>query len=219
VLRCLLRGLPLPRWGNLRRTRPFSEQFGFERGTPIDRYYSARFFERERHAITGRVLEIQGSGYTRRYGTALSATDSIDIDPASRPTFVCDLAHSEDIIPDAAYDCFLLPHTLSLLRDVEGCLRQALRIVKPGGTILATAGGFVPLTPDVDDYWHSTAAGWREVAARVWSGEDVEIEQHGNALAAVASIMGLAHEELTSEELGVNDPRYPVVVTLRCRRR
>jgi hypothetical protein len=35
--RCLMRGYGLPRWGNLRRTTPFSSTYGFERGQPIDR--------------------------------------------------------------------------------------------------------------------------------------------------------------------------------------
>ena len=32
-LRLAGRGYDRPRWGNLRRTRPFSESYGFERGT------------------------------------------------------------------------------------------------------------------------------------------------------------------------------------------
>src|SRR6266850_20053 len=78
-LRCVTRGLPVPRWGNMRRVRPFSEHFGFERGTPIDRYYLHRFLDRHRHLITGRVLEIQAPGYTVTYGHALTATDSVDV--------------------------------------------------------------------------------------------------------------------------------------------
>ena len=30
ILRCLTRGYDLPRWGNLRRTIPFSTTFGFD---------------------------------------------------------------------------------------------------------------------------------------------------------------------------------------------
>src|SRR5262245_4950106 len=44
-LRCLVRGFDRPKWGNPRRTTPFSSQFGFERGTPVDRYYLHRFFD------------------------------------------------------------------------------------------------------------------------------------------------------------------------------
>jgi len=219
-LRCVMRGYPVPRWGNLRRVRPFSEHFGFERGTPVDRYYLDRFLDRHRHLITGRVLEIQAPGYTMKYGRDLAATDSVDIVRRHNEnlTYLCDLATSERVIPDASYDCFLLPNTLSHLRDVEGCLRNALRVVRPGGVILASTAGLVPLTSDVPDYWHASAAGWREIADRAWPGCDVRIEQHGNCLAAVAAMLGLTLEELEPSELDVNDPRYPVLVTVYCRR-
>jgi hypothetical protein len=51
-----------------------------------------------------------------------------------------------------------------------------------------------------------------------WSGCDVTIEGHGNCLAAAAAIYGLAHEELSQAELEVHDRRYPVLVTIRCRK-
>lgn len=219
-LRSVTRGLPIPRWGNLRRTEPFSTQFGFDRGTPIDRYYLHRFLERHRADITGRVLEIQMPAYTGRFGHDVSTADSVDITDAANPalTYKVDLALAGTVIPDGSYDCFLLPNTLSFLRDLEGCLRQALRIVRPGGVILASASGFVPLVPDMPDYWRLSGDGWREVAGRVWPGCEVEVHEHGNCLAAAAAAMGLAVEELTLAELDVQDRRYPVLVTLRCRK-
>jgi hypothetical protein len=56
------------------------------------------------------------------------------------------------------------------------------------------------------------------VAERAWPGCEVQVEQHGNCLAAVASMLGLALEELRDDELRVEDPRYPVLVTLVCRK-
>lgn len=219
-LRCVTRGLPWPRWGNLRRTRPFSDNFGFERGTPVDRFYLHRFLDQHRHLITGRVLEIQLPGYTNLYGHDLTATDSVDIAAGAYAglTYLTDLAQSDQVIPDASYDCFLLPNTLCVMRDIEGCLRQALRVVKPGGVILATSAALVPLTGDSPDYWHLSAAGWRELAARAWPGCEVRVEQHGNCLTATAAMLGLALEELTPSELEYDDPRFPVLVTLYCRR-
>jgi hypothetical protein len=76
---------------------------------------------------------------------------------------------------------------------------------------------FVPLIPDGPDYWHASAQGWQEIVNRAWRGHEVRVEQHGNCLAAVAAMLGLAHEELTPEELDVQDPRYPVLVTVVCR--
>ena len=219
-LRCVTRGLPWPRWGNLRRLQPFSSQFGFERGTPIDRYYLHEFLEQHRHLITGRVLEIQMPAYTRRYGQGVTVADSVDIVAGTHEglTYLVDLGRSEGVIPDASYDCVLLPNTLCVLRDIEACLRNALRVVRPGGVVLATTAGIGPLTGDGHDLWRMGADGWRVLTDRVWPGCDVQVEQRGNCLAAVASMLGLALEELRDDELRFQDPRYPVLVTLACRK-
>ena len=214
--RTVTRRLGRPSWGNLRRVTPISPTYGFERGTPIDRYYVHRFFTARRHLVTGRALEIQTTDHIRRYGSAIDAADSLDINPAFHPTYCCDLADAS-IVPSGIYDCFVLPNTLCFLRDLEGALREALRIVRGGGAILATVPVFVPLTPDVKDYWHLSADGWRIIFDRVWAGCETVVEAHGNCLAAAAAMYGLAAEELNDEELDVVDPRYPVLVTVECR--
>jgi len=98
-------------------------------------------------------------------------------------------------------------------------LMNALRALQPGGVLLASAAGFVPLTADVADYWRLSPDGWRVLLARLWPGEEVIVEGHGNCLAAVAAQMGLAVEEITPAELDVVDPRYPVLTTVFCRKR
>jgi len=215
-LRCLLRGYELPRWGNLRRTKPFSETFGFERGTPVDRYYLHRFLLDHRALITGDVLEVQANSYTKRFGHDLGRTDSFDIVPLFTPTYVTDLAHSEHVLPDAAYDCLLLPQTLPHLRELDLCLHHALRVVRPGGVILASAAGLIPLTGDVPDYWRLSPDGWREKLVSAWPA--AEVKGYGNCLSAVAAQLGLALEELSEAELAVHDPRYPVLTTIVCRK-
>lgn len=214
--RCVLRGQGVPRWGNLRRTVPFSSRFGVERGTPIDRYYLHRFLDAHRSLVSGAVLEIQSSTYTTRFGQGVRVAHSIDILSQFNPTYVCDLAACDDVVPSGRYDCFLLPNTVQHLRDLESALRQVVRIVKPGGVVLASAAGLLPLIPDGPDYWRLGADGWREITNRAWKGHDVEIEAHGNCLAATAAMLGLAVEELTPAELDVSDPRYPVLITLKC---
>jgi SAM-dependent methyltransferase len=217
-LRCLVRGKERPRWGNLRRVRPFSDSFGFDRGTPVDRHYLEKFLGEHRDLITGDVLEIQSAGYAQRYGHDLGRVHSVDIRPEFQPTFVCDLAHSDDVLPSSAYDCFLLPNTLQHLREPEAALSHALRVVKPGGAILASSAGFLPLISDAPDYWRLSEAGWIELAGRVWKGCDVQVWSYGNCLVAVAAMLGLALEELTPAELDAHDPRYPVLVVACCRK-
>ena len=218
LFHCLARRKPLPWWGNLRRMKPFSGCFGSDRGMPIDRYYLNKFLEKNRASIKGDVLEIQVSGYTKVYGSALRRVDSIDIRPEFKPTFVCDLAHSEGVIVNDAYDCFLLINTLHHLRDIEQCLRQALRIVRPGGVILASGAVLVPLMTNIPDYWHFSKAGWEEIARRVWPGCRVVVESYGNCLVAMAAMLGLAQEELSVQELETIDPRYPLYITVLCQK-
>lgn len=211
-----MHGKELPRWGNLRRTAPFSTHFGFDRGTPVDRYYLDQFLGDHRDLIAGDVLEIQSSTYTERFGARVRAAHSLDIRAEFNPTYVCDLAACDAVVPSNRYDCFLLPNTTQHLRDLEPALRQALRVVKPGGTVLVSAAGLLPLIPDAPDYWRITADGWRVLAARVWPGSESIVESYGNCLAAIAALHGIAAEELNRRELNAHDPRYPVLLTVRC---
>lgn len=217
LARCVMRGLPIPRWGNLRRVEPFSTSFGFDRGTPVDRFYLHRFLDANRAVITGRVLEVQLPSYTRTHGHDVDVSHTVDIDPRFGATYTCDLADAP-AIPSDSYDCFLAPQTLQHVADLNGVLRTMLRVVKPGGHILASAAALLPLIPDGDDYWRMTPAGWRRTLAQAWAGHDVAVDGHGNCLTASAAMYGLALEELTEDELNASDARYPVLVTIRCRK-
>jgi SAM-dependent methyltransferase len=218
LLRCIVRRRGLPRWGNLRRREPFSAKWGIDRGTPVDRYFGDRFFAENRHLIVGRVLEVQTSIYTARYGSAVTRADSVDIDGQCQPTFVCDLARADDVIASNAYDCFLLPYTLPFIKDLQAALRNVLRVVKPGGVVLATTTVVAPELADYPEYWRITEQGWRETLAAEWPGCEIEVRTHGNCVSAIAAILGLAQEELTTQELNRNDPRFPVLISIKARK-
>ena len=217
LARCVLRGRPLPRWGNLRRVEPFSTAYGSDRGTPVDRYYLHAFLDRHRSLITGRVLEVQVPSYTKRFGDDVRESHTVDINPGFHATYTCDLADAAQI-PSDHYDCFLVPNTLQHIANPEPALRTMLRVVKPGGTVLASAAGLLPLIPDGGDYWRLSAEGWRRVLGVVWPGCDVTVEARGNCLVAVAAMYGLAQEELNQHEIDAHDPRYPVLITIRGRK-
>ena len=77
--------------------------------------------------------------------------------------------------------------------------------------------GFVPLTSDVEDYWHASADGWKVIIGQSWPDCDASVDTYGNCLAAAAAMYGVSVEELTPAELDVADPRYPVLVAIDCR--
>ena len=54
------------RFGSLRIINPVDRDFGFNLGTPIDRYYIENFIREHRHLIQGEVLEVGEDSYTSR---------------------------------------------------------------------------------------------------------------------------------------------------------
>jgi len=217
LARCVTRGLPVPRWGNLRRVEPFSKTFGFDRGKPVDRYYMDKFLDANRALITGRVLEVQLPSYTKRFGEGVTESHTVDINPGFQATYTCDLADGSSI-PSDYYDCFLAPNTLQHILDLHPALRTMLRAVRPGGTVLASAAMLLPLIPEGGDYWRLTPEGWRIVLGVEWPHCEITVQGNGNCLSAAAAMYGLSHEELKAAELDTYDPRYPVLITIRCRK-
>jgi SAM-dependent methyltransferase len=207
-----------PAWlGTIRRTSPLSDHFGRERGTPIDRYYIERFLAENRERISGRVLEVKDSDYTRRFGGAVSRSDVLDVDERNPDaTVIADLVVPGGIEP-AAFDCFILTQTLHYIFDLGAALEQVHRILRPGGTALCTVPvvsriGRGELSPE---YWRFTPTTCKILFERAFPGGEFEVRGRGNVLACVAFLMGMAAEELRAEELEMDDPFFPLLVTVR----
>lgn len=203
--------------GTIRRTTPLSDHWGRDRGTPVDRYYIERFLAEERNAIRGRVLEVMNSEYTERFGVAVEQRDVIDIDPSNQDaTIVADLAAPHSV-PSDLFDCFILTQTLQYIYDVRSAVDHAHRILRPGGTLLCS----VPSVSRIarlqleSEYWRLTPAGCSRLFGDAFPGGDVAVHGHGNVLTAVAFLVGMAVEELSSRELRHDDPFFPLVVTIR----
>jgi SAM-dependent methyltransferase len=207
-----------PAWlGTIRRTTPLSEHYGRDRGTPVDRYYIEQFLATESAAIHGRVLEVMNRDYTGRFGAAVDSSDVLDIDPGNpEATIVGDLA-SADAVPTGSFDCFILTQTLQYIYDLKAAVAHAHRILGPGGTLLCT----VPVVSRIDrrelgsEYWRLTAAACSRLFEDVFPPNGVAVRSRGNILTAVAFLVGMAAEELSTRELERDDPFFPLVVTVR----
>jgi SAM-dependent methyltransferase len=213
-----LQRLRRPAWlGTIRRTRPLSDHYGRDRGTAVDRYYIEQFLDAERAAIRGRVLEVLNRDYTRRFGAVVSSSDVLDIDPGNPDaTIVADLA-SADAVPTGSFDCFILTQTLQYIYDLKAAVVHAHRILGPGGTLLCT----VPVVSRIDrralesEYWRLTAAACSRLFEDVFPPNSIAVRSRGNVLTAVAFLVGMAAEELSTRELERDDPFFPLVVTVR----
>lgn len=214
-----LRRLHYPAWlGSLRRTTPLSDAWGYDRGTPIDRYYIEQFLEQHRADIRGRVLEVKNSDYTKRYGNDIHRSDVLDLNPANiQATIVADLTKA-DAIASNQFDCFLLTQTLQFIYDVQSAVAHAHRMLRPGGVLLVTVPSITRIAPRYGletDYWRFTAASCHALFDDLFGAEHVTISARGNVLAAVAFLAGVACEELSARELDEHDPYFPLIVTVR----
>jgi hypothetical protein len=215
-----VRGIPgRARWLN---TRPLSNSWGFDRGTPIDRYFIEAFLARHDGDIRGRVLEIKSDTYTARFGRAVTARDVLDID-ASNPnaTLIADLADTSSM-PAAEYDCFILTQTLQLIFDFGAAVASAHKLLRPGGVLLVTVpcvSRVVPRYGQETDYWRFTPASCRRLFGEVFGPANITVQPLGNVGAGVAFLRGAAVEEVPHTVLDQNDADFPVVIAVRAVRR
>ena len=128
--------------GSLNRTKPFSTEFGYDRGGPVDRYYIENFLQKNAKLIKGRVLEIGDNEYTLRFGgTKIIQSDILHVDDSNKQaTFVGDLSNAPQL-PDNSFDCIVLTQTLHLIYNYKDALQTCYRILKPGGALLLTVPG------------------------------------------------------------------------------
>jgi SAM-dependent methyltransferase len=203
--------------GDLGRVTPFSTNFGYERGGPVDRYYIENFLVGNSSRIKGRVLEIGDNDYTLKFGeTRVTQSDILHVNSEnSKATFIGDLSNAPSL-PSDAFDCIVLTQTLQFIYDYQGALQTCYRILKPGGSLLMTVPGIS----------HIDQGEWRKLwmysfsesvitkaLSEIFPVEKIEVETYGNVLVASAFLFGLGLPELKKEQLDHNDPHYQVIIT------
>lgn len=205
--------------GSLRRVKPLSRQFGYDRGLPVDRYYVELFLADHADLIHGRVLEIGDSAYTRRFGgQRVTCREVLNVYPGHpETTIVGDLASAEHI-PSDAFDCLVITQTLQFIYELSTAVRTLHRILRPGGTLLATFPGISPMSTDqwaATWYWALTPLSATRLFSDVFGPDNVEVSAFGNVLTSVAFLEGMATRELRRKELDVHDPQFPMLITVR----
>ncbi|MGY8662680.1 glycosyltransferase [Bradyrhizobium sp. UFLA05-109] len=204
---------------DLARTVPISDEFGFDRGTPIDRIYIEDFLRRNRSSISGRVLEIGDDTYSRRFGAEQITKQDVLFVAAGNPaaTIVGDLSQ-KGILPGEAFDCLVVTQTLHLIYDMGAAVREMYRALRPGGVALVTVPGITRIdrgTWGKDWYWSLTEASARRLFADVFGKKYVDVDSDGNVYAATLFLQGLAAEEADAEKLAEYDPCFPVTINIR----
>jgi SAM-dependent methyltransferase len=208
------------RLGSLARATPISDRFGFDRGQCIDRFYIERFLAAHQSDIHGRVLEVQDNAYTLRFGgDAVTRSDILDVRGVPTATLAFDLAGALPASAESSFDCVILTQTLQFVYDAAAAARNLQRLLVPGGVALVTVPGISQLSQGDRDqyreYWRFTSDSMDRLFADAFGADAVRVEAHGNVLAALGFLHGLALEDLPRGALGPDDPNYEVIIAAR----
>jgi hypothetical protein len=205
------------RLGDFDRTSPISPDFGFDRGTPVDRYYVEAFLAAHSGDIRGRALEVGDASYCRKFETGIVRQDVLHVaEGHPGATIVGDLS-VPGVLPEAAFDCLIVTQTLHLIYDMRAAVAAMHRALKPGGVLLLTCPGISQVDRGewgATWFWSITRPAAERMFADVFGAANVAVESRGNVYAAVCFLEGLALEEVDAAKLEVLDASYPVIVTV-----
>jgi SAM-dependent methyltransferase len=204
---------------DLARTHPISDEFGFDRGTPIDRVYIDDFLRRNQPSIRGRALEVGDDTYCRRFGAERITKQDVLFVSRGNPaaTIVGDLS-TTGLLPTGAFDCLVHTQTLHLIYDMRAAVQEMYRALRPGGVALVTVPGITRIDRGQwgkDWFWSLTEASARRLFEEVFGPAHVEVESDGNVYAATLFLQGLAAEEADAAKLTEYDPCFPVIISIR----
>jgi hypothetical protein len=202
---------------------PLCDKFGFERGTPIDRYYIEKFLYRNSKFIKGHVLEIADDAYSRKFGRNVTSYGILFPDNTlERATIIGDLTKSETI-PENVADCFIATQTFNFIFDFKEAITNSRRLLNKNGVLLATVSCISQISLyDMErwgDYWRFTSLSAKKVFEHTFGEGNVELFVSGNAFAATSLLQGVVVEEIDVQKLDSFDNGYECIIGIRATKR
>lgn len=199
-------------------TKPLSNQYGFDRGVPLDRHFIEKFLQDHKMYIKGACLEVHDGYYTKIFGQdKVEKSDVLDIDSNNvRANIIDDLRHLVKI-PDNIYDCIILTQVFQFIDDLDAAVAETYRILKPGGVLLATLPSLSRAdcaSGETGDFWRFTQAGAKYLLEKRFASTNVKIGTLGNARSGLYFYAGLAVEDCPEKILNHNDTNFPTIVTV-----
>ena len=197
-----------------------SSDFGFSRGTPVDRFYIDQFLTEHSNVITGKCMEFGDLSYIEKYG--FSVTDKItfnysEINSMTGKNYTGDLSKTETM-PSNIFDCIVCINVINFIYDIPAAMAGLYKILKVGGSVILTVAGPTAHISRYDmdrwgDYWRISDKALLRLSKE--AGFSIQkVASYGNAYSASSQLNGFCSEELDSSELFNSHPDYPLVVAL-----
>lgn len=151
-----------------------------------DRYLLKKKIGQYGHVVTGRMLDI-GAGEVDRYARYFKFTERVTTDIQQGDNV--DIVASADKLPfdDASFDSVVCTQVLEHVPYPQSVVDEMYRVLKPGGSVLATIPQTTPLHEEPHDYYRYTKYGIQHLFER--SGFTIShIEQEAGYYALIAQL-------------------------------
>ena len=197
-----------------------ANDFGFKRGSPVDRFYIGQFFNINRNVLTGVCLEFGDTKYIDKYGCRVSKKYTFNY--ASNSSMEGELLKGDlsriETLPRELVDCIVCVNVLNFIYDLPLALSGLKKILKPGGKIILTVAGAAAHISRYDmdrwgDYWRITDKAAIKLADEAGF-KVLKVETYGNPYSCSAQLNGFSVEDLIKEKIEQSHPDYQLVVAL-----
>lgn len=222
-LRAFLRKKRPVRWMNLRSTVPVSQIFGIERGLPIDRYYIEKFLNENKDHITGNILEIGDDKYTKKFASNIESSYVLCyVEDKQANVRKDDLTYIQSL-PERKFDCIICVQTLQFIFDLKSAIQGLKYLLKENGTLLVTLSSVSQISnydaENYGDFWRFTKYSAEKIFNNEFYGCEIDVKCYGNVLTCVSFLEGLSVEDLSIDELDINDQNYSLLICVSIRNR
>ena len=198
--------------------------YGFSRGTPVDRWYIHQFFVENAGLINGTCLEFGELTYIDKYGSNVSKKVVFNY---SKILHLQDESIDGDItnvaqLPDSEFDCIVCVNVLNFIYDIKSALLGLAKMLKNNGVVVLTVAGPVAHISRYDmarwgDFWRFTDKSISQLVNE--AGLLVEsVKIYGNPFSCVTQINGYCVEDIGVEALLPIHSDYQLVIGLIVRK-
>jgi SAM-dependent methyltransferase len=209
----------------VRLIRPYKQNekfiandFGFSRGTPIDRWYIHKFFLDNASLIRGSCLEFGELAYLNKYGGNLNNNvifNYSDIALLKNNEIAGDLTKYLHL-PESKFDCIVCVNVINFIYDINAALQGLKKMLKDDGYLIITVAGPCAHISRFDmirwgDYWRFTDKAL-EFYLTQGGFEVKKLISFGNPDSVNAQINGYCASDLSENSLSNNHEDYQLVI-------